>query len=149
VGGRAARAAGGLTMTVELPDDIAALFAEHDAAFAEGDAERFARVFSEDGRMLLVHSETLRGRAAIAAQFGRGFAKHDTSAWIAETELLDVIDGHACAIRSYTETLVPRDGGPRQAVVGRLVSILRREVDGRWRIAVQMNNHTRPIEELA
>ena len=135
-------------MAVDVPDDIAALFAEHDAAFAAGDADRFAGVFSEDGRMLLVHSETLRGRAAIAAQFGRGFAKHDTSAWLAETELLDLVGDHACAVRSYTETLVPRDGGPRQAVVGRLVTILRRESGGAWRITVQMNNHARPIEEL-
>jgi uncharacterized protein (TIGR02246 family) len=98
--------------------------------------------------MLLVHAETLRGHAAIAEPFRRAFEAHDTSSWLAETEMLDVIDDHACAVRSYTETLVPRDGGPRRAVVGRLVSCLRREADGRWRIAVQMNNHTRPIEEL-
>jgi uncharacterized protein (TIGR02246 family) len=135
-------------MGVPVPEEIAALFAEHDDAFAAGDADRFAGTFCEDGRMLLVHAETLRGHEQIAAQFRTAFATHDTSSWLADTDLLDVTGGHACAVRSYTETLVPYDGGPRRAVVGRLISILRREADGRWRIEVQMNNHTRPIEEL-
>jgi uncharacterized protein (TIGR02246 family) len=135
-------------MAVEVPAGIEALFAEHDAAFAAGDADRFARTFCEDGRMLLVHSETLRGHLAIAEPFRRAFETFDTSSWLARTEVLDLAGDHAWAVRSYTETLVPRDGGPRRQVVGRLVSCLRREPDGRWRIAVQMNNHTRPIEEL-
>jgi uncharacterized protein (TIGR02246 family) len=131
-----------------VPDDIAVLLEEHDAAFAAGDPLRFANTFHADGEMLLVHSETLRGRDAIADQFGRGFGRNDTSAWRATTDRVELHGQHAYLVRSYTETLVPRDGGPRLAVVGRLVTFLRRGPDGAWRISLQMNNHTRPIDEL-
>ena len=133
---------------VVVPDDIADLLEEHDAAFAAGDAIRFASTFDPDGEMLLVHSPTLRGREAIVAQFSRGFERDDTSAWLATTDRVELHGDSAYLVRSYTETLVPRAGGPRLAVVGRLVTFLRRGPDGAWRISMQMNNHSRPIEEM-
>jgi hypothetical protein len=62
--------------------------------------------------------------------------------------LVEVHDDRAYTLSTYTETLVPRGGGPRISVVGRLVTFVRRESDGAWRIAVLMNSHTRPMEEL-
>ena len=55
---------------------------------------------------------------------------------------------HAYVLLVYSETLVPRKGGPSLSVSGRLVLFLRREPDGPWRVTVVMNSHIRPVEEV-
>ena len=56
--------------------------------------------------------------------------------------------GDAYAFSTYSETLVPRQGGQSQLVVGRLVFFLHHLARDGWRIALLMNSHSRPIEHL-
>ncbi|MEW9550310.1 SgcJ/EcaC family oxidoreductase [Nonomuraea sp. NPDC050783] len=50
------------------------LFTEMEAAWAESDAERFARVFASDADFISVRCDRIDGRAAIAAAHARLFA---------------------------------------------------------------------------
>jgi uncharacterized protein (TIGR02246 family) len=119
-----------------------------DAAFASGDAEALAARFTPDARLLLLHAEAIEGRDAIRAHWARLFAQWETGAWRTEPLTLDVHGDHAYAIATYTETLVPRDPslGHRRLVRGRLVRFLRRDDDGRWRVTLALNSHSRPVE---
>ena len=134
-----------------MPDDSprSALDA-FDAAFAAGDAEALAGRFAADARLLLLHSDVIDGRDAIRAHWTLLFAAWDTSAWRTELMALDVHGDRAYAVSTYTETLVARDpsSGQRRLVRGRLVRFLRREGDGRWRVTLALNSHSRPIELL-
>jgi uncharacterized protein (TIGR02246 family) len=130
------------------PEAISALFRDLDAAFAAGDAEGYAALFCHDGVVHLHHSPPLVGREAIRERWQATSERFDTSAWKAQTERMEVHGDRAYAVRTYAETLVPIADGPRIDVAGRLVAFLRREPDGGWRVALLMNNHTRPMEEL-
>ena len=124
------------------------LLHEADAAFAAGDAERWAACFDEDGRMFLLHREALEGRAAIEEFWRASSARLDTSDWNPATDLLDVNGDRAYAFRTYTERLLNREDGARTLVRGRLVYFLRREAAGAWRIRLLMNSHSHPAEPI-
>lgn len=124
------------------------LLREANAAFAAGDAERWAACFAEDGRAILLHRESLDGRAAIREFWRAAFARMDTSAWEPITELVDVHGDHAYTYGTYTERLRNREDGSRTLVRGRLVYFLRRDTDGTWRIRLIMNSHSHPMEPI-
>jgi len=46
-------------------DRVTDLLREADAAFAAGDADRYAALFAEDAQLLLLHGQPVKGRAAI------------------------------------------------------------------------------------
>ena len=119
-----------------------------DAAFAAGDAERWAACFEEDGRAFLLHREAIEGRPAIHEYWHPFFARLDTSDWDAATDLLELHGDHAYAFRTYTERLLNREDGSRTLVRGRLVYFLRRNGAQAWRIRLIMNSHSHPMEPI-
>ena len=121
-----------------------------DDAFAAGDAAALAGLFAADARLLLLHAEAIDGRDAIRAHWERLFERYDTSAWRTEPMVIDAYQDRAYTLASYSEILVPRDGGQgqRQLVQGRLVRFLHSDIDGRWRVSLALNSHSRPVEPL-
>ena len=111
---------------------------------------RWPTQFAVDARLLLLHTEAIDGRDAIRAHWERLFERYDTSAWRTELLVIDAHDDRAWTVATYSEILVPRvDGhGQRQLVQGRLVRFLQRDVEGRWRVSLALNSHTRPVELL-
>ena len=124
------------------------LLHEADAAFAAGDAERWAACFEEDGRAFLLHRGAIEGRAAIREYWQPFFARLDTTDWNAATDLLEQHGDHAYAFRTYTERVLNREDDSRTLVRGRLVYFLRREAAGAWRIRLLMNSHSHPAEPI-
>ena len=138
-----------MTAETEREDEVRTLLREMDAAFAGGDAEAFAGLFAEDGQVFLLHRDAMVGRQAIRSSWGGFFERFDTSAWRTEHGLVETYGPHAHAFSTYTETLVPRQGdAPSRLVVGRLVFFLRHLPPQGWHIALLMNSHVRPVQEL-
>lgn len=133
----------------ETPDAaVRALIAEADAAFATGDADRWAECFAADGRNLLLHREELAGREAIREHWRASFPRFDTSAWEPLVDTVDVHGDDAYAYTTYTERLLERATGERTLVRGRLVWFLRRMPGEGWRIRLLMNSHSHPMEPI-
>ena len=128
--------------------EIHAALATFDRAFAAGDADALAERFAVDARLLLLHLPEIQGRDAIREHWAAGFARHDTSAWRTDWEIVDHHDDRATGLAVYSETLVPRGDGPRSIVNGRVVLFLQREADGEWRVTIAMNSHWIPIERV-
>lgn len=126
---------------------IIGLIAEADAAFAAGDADRYADLFTDDGAFLVLHREPALGPEAIRARLTESFARFDTSAWSPSVEFAEANGDLGHAFTTYTEHLLERRTGARTLVRGRLAWFLRRGPDGRWRIRLVMNSHSRPMEE--
>lgn len=136
-------------MTVINPEaDIRALITRADAAFAAGDADRYAALFAEDGIVLVLHSPPAEGREAIRSRWTDALARLDTSAWEPSVEFVEVQGDLAHAYTTYTERLVERATGTRILVRGRLAWFLRREADEGWRIRLLMNSHSHPMEPI-
>lgn len=132
----------------ERARDVLDVLAAMDAAFAGGDAKAFGDLFTDDGRLFLLYRDPIIGRSAVSSFWSDFFERYDTSAWRTDHGLVEVHGEHAYAFSTYTETLVPRRGGPSQLVVGRLVFFLRHVVPEGWRITLLMNSHARPVETL-
>jgi uncharacterized protein (TIGR02246 family) len=113
-------------------------------AFAAGDADALAELFAPDAQLLLLYGAAVVGRLAIREVWAGAFARNDTSAWQTERQIVDVHGDRAYALTTYTETLVPRAGGPPELVAGRLVQFLRRDADGHWLVTLALNSHVRP-----
>ena len=124
------------------------LLHEADAAFAAGNADRWAACFEEDGRIFLLHREALEGRAAIHEFWRASSVRLDTSDWNTATDVLEVHGDHAYAFRTYTERLLNREDGNRTLVRGRLAYFLRCDASGAWRIRLLMNSHSHPTEPI-
>jgi len=129
-------------------EEVAELLQAWHAAFAAGDADRFAALFTEDARLYMLHREPATGRDAIRERWASGFARFDTSAWEPHTELIEVHGDHAYAFGTYSERLLSREDGSRMLVRGRLVHFLRREQDGAWRVTLLMNSHSHPMQPI-
>jgi ketosteroid isomerase-like protein len=61
-------------------------------------------------------------------------------------ELLDEFDRAFAA--GDADALSAREPAPARVVNGRVTFFVRREADGRWRITLAMNSHSRPVEEI-
>ncbi len=128
---------------------VVALIREANAAFAAGDAERWAACFADDARMLLLHRDELAGRPAILEFWRTSFARLDTSAWEWTTEALEVEGDHADVFTVYTERLSDREADTRTRVRGRIAWWIRRQGDDAWRVTLLMNSHSHPVEPIA
>jgi uncharacterized protein (TIGR02246 family) len=131
---------------VEPTEDVLAALDRFDRAFADGDANALAECFTSDATLLIVHAPAIEGRDAIRERWAAAFARHDTSAWRTQVDVLDRHGDRAYTLTTYTETLVPREPGPWIDVRGRLIRFLRIE-DGQWRVSLVMNSHSEPMRE--
>jgi uncharacterized protein (TIGR02246 family) len=147
MGRRPARGDDGVTARA-ASDAITALLAEADSAFAAGEAERYAALFADDARLLLLHREEIIGAPAILAHWRATMPRFDLSAWEPRLVLAEEHDDRAYVHTTYTERLLTRETGERTLVRGRLIYFLRREPRHGWRIGLLMNSHSHPMEPI-
>jgi ketosteroid isomerase-like protein len=120
---------------VGTPDEIRLALELFDRAFVSGDADALSERFATDARLLLLHSEPIEERPQIHAHWARLFGAYDTGAWRTERIVTDVHGDRAYTLSTYSETLVPRDGGASLVVRGRWSCSFAtiRTVSGAWR----------------
>jgi len=128
--------------------EVGAALAEFDRRFASGDADGLTELFTVDGQLFLLHRDAMVGRPAIRGHWAQFFAEYDASSWRTERQIVDVHGDHAYTLSIYSERLVPRAGGPKRDVRGRLILFMRREASGSWQVTLAMNSHIRPVEEV-
>jgi uncharacterized protein (TIGR02246 family) len=133
-----------MTSGPDAEREIVALLDRFDRAFAAGDADALAALFTDDARLLLLHRDAVEGRPAIRELWSTSFDEFDPAAWQAEHRIEALYDDLACTLGTYTETLVERRGPTLVDVWGRVVFFLRRDPADGWRIALAMNSHSRP-----
>jgi ketosteroid isomerase-like protein len=114
--------------SVSLPDPLARVLADYEAAWSSKDASALASLFAEDGFVLPNGASPVRGRARIQQHYlGQGGPLSLRAlAFATEGPVGYIIGAYA------------RDkGGPD---VGKFTLTLRREADGRWLIVSDMDN---------
>jgi ketosteroid isomerase-like protein len=114
--------------TGELPGELARVLRDYEAAWRDGDGARMAALFTEDGFAIQGGRPIARGRSAIAAGITRPGGALQLVAYAYATSG-DV--GHIVGGYRYPES----KGTP-----GRFVLALRRDANGRWLIAADLDN---------
>lgn len=114
--------------TVELPGNLARVLRDYEVAWQAGDGTRLAEVFTSDGFILPNGRLPKRGTAAIrASHTSPGGALQLVAFSYATSDTVGYIVGGY----RYPDTVGPG---------GKFVLALRRDPQGRWRIAADIEN---------
>jgi ketosteroid isomerase-like protein len=135
---RAAVGAGADSLpSVTLPPALARVLRDYERAWLAGDAAALAALFAEDGFVLQGGRPPVRGRAAIQAAYaGQGGAPLRLRALAYATG--DTV-GYIIGAYGYA---------PEQGDIGKFTLTLRRAPNGRWLIASDMDNMSRPARRM-
>jgi hypothetical protein len=113
---------------ITLPGELDRVLRDYEAAWKAGDGERLAALFTDDGMALQSGSLPKRGRSNIAASIRGpgGDLRLHAIAYGTSDSVGYIIGGYR----------YPESTGPG----GKFLLALRRDADGRWLIAADMDN---------
>ncbi len=117
--------------SVALPADLDRVLRDYEKAWQARDAEGLARLFTEDGFVLSNGKPAVRGRSAIRTAYSDGGGPLSLRAFAYST------DGSVgYIIGAYAESKDAPD-------IGKFVLALRKDAEGRWLIAADIDNANR------
>lgn len=136
-------------MTLERTEDsdvarIYDLWREYGAAATAGDLHRWIDLWIEDGIQMAPDAPARVGKEVIRAQMQPLFELFDTRMAVYPDEV-QVLGEQAYTHGSYEFVMAPMEGGDSTQVKGKFLTILRRQADGSWKIAVDCFNHDAPL----
>jgi ketosteroid isomerase-like protein len=114
--------------SVPLPEDLARVLTDYEAAWAAKDAAKLAALFAEDGFVLSSGVPPVRGRAAIEKHYtGQGGPLALRAFAFAREGSVGFILG----------AFAQQRGGPE---IGKFTLTLKKDANGRWLIQSDMDN---------
>lgn len=116
----------------DLPPEIARVLADYERAWAAGDEDALAALFTPDGYVLSNHAAPVRGRDAIRAAY------EEAGGPLALTALHTEMDGHL----AYVVGVYAAERGDQPG--GKFVLVLERGHHGEWFIAADIDNAIAP-----
>jgi uncharacterized protein (TIGR02246 family) len=102
-------------------------------ATAAGDLDTVLSLMSEEAIFLLPGQEPMRGREAFAAGF-KGALQHFRLEGVSDIQEIRVSGDHAYCWNHLSMTMTPLQGGEPKKRAGNILSVFRREADGKWRL---------------
>jgi len=120
---------------------------EYVSAWKAADAERLADLYTTDALVLYPNQPGVEGRDAIHAYFKAFFAEFVQEDFELTSAEVEIVGPWAFDRGAYRWKASPRAGGDPIADYGKYLVILRREPDGGWKIARDMDNSDRPLAQ--
>ena len=118
-------------------------------AWKAADAGQLAELYTADAFVLYPNQPAVAGRDAILAYFKSFFAEFAQEDFGLTSEELEVVGPWAFDRGTYRWKGVPRAGGDAVEDNGKYLVILRRQADGSWKVARDMDNSDRPLAQSA
>lgn len=122
---------------------IARLWDEFEAAATAGDLARWINLWTEDGLQMPPGAPRRVGRASIRAEMKPMFDLFDTRMAV-YPDKTQVLGDMAFTHGMYEVTMTPKEGGDRLEIKGKFLTILHKQIDGSWKIAIDCFNSDRP-----
>lgn len=120
------------------------LWREYAAAATAGDLARWIALWTEDGIQMPPGAARRAGREQIKSEMRPLFDLFDTQMAIYPDEI-QVLGEQAYVHGLYEFVMTPKEGGDGTKVKGKFLTILRKQSDGPWRIAVDCFNYDAPL----
>ena len=130
----------------ETEADVEAINSLRDEFIAldnAGDAAGLASLYTNDAVLMPPNQAAVTGNQAIESWFQTTFDQFTTEFTVASEEL-EVVGDWAFDWGAYMTALTPRAGGEPTEDRGKYIVILRKQVDGSWRIAHDIWNSDNP-----
>jgi|SoiMethySBSTD1v2_1073268.scaffolds.fasta_scaffold18130_3 uncharacterized protein (TIGR02246 family) len=116
-------------------------------AWKAGDVGRISGLYTDDGVVMYPDQPPVVGRPAISEFFKGFFSEFDALDFQLASSEIVVTDDWAFDRGTYRWKAKPKKGGAPRDDDGKYLVILRRESDGRWRVARDMDNSDRPAAQ--
>lgn len=123
--------------------EISELWKEYVAAATAGDLERWINLWTEDGIQMPPDAPRRVGRALIRAEMKPLFDLFNTRMAIYPDET-QVSRDQAFTHGLYEVAMTPKEGGDSLEFKGKFLTILRKQADDSWKIAIDCFNHDTP-----
>jgi uncharacterized protein (TIGR02246 family) len=122
---------------------------EYAASWTAGDAARISGLYTDDAIVMYPDQPPISGRAAISEYFKGFFTDFEALDFQLASSEIVVAGDFAYDRGTYRWKAKPKKGGAPLDDDGKYLVILRRESDGRWRVARDMVNSDRPAAPAA
>jgi uncharacterized protein (TIGR02246 family) len=120
------------------------LWNEMAAAANEGDMERWMALWSEDGIQMPPGAPRRVGKAAIRGAMQASFERFAPRKARIRPEEIRILGDRAYAHGTYEYEMAPKEGGETKGYAGMFLSILEKQVDGSWKIAIDCRSYDTP-----
>ncbi len=127
----------------DMAADVAAIGKVRDAygaAFKAGDAAALAALYTSDASSMTNGQPTAQGTAAIQAAIAGMSGMASSQELTITAEKTDVSGDLAYDRGTFKQTMTLKTGGEPVTQEGRYIVVLKRQADGSWKIAEEINN---------
>lgn len=121
------------------------VFEEYASAGAAGDLERWMSLWSADSKRLAPNAPASMGAQEIRVAVGPVFELFDFEEFIVNPEEVRIFGDHAYSLGTYSFLMAPKAGGDTIEDSGKFLTILEKQADGSWKIAVDSFNTSLPL----
>lgn len=142
----AARGEKGKDVERNLTSDVAeinALWDEYAAAATAGNMERWIALWNEGGIQMPPGAMKRAGKALIHSEMQPLFDLFDMQVAIYPDEI-QVLGDQAFSHGSYEFAMTPKEGGDRIGIKGKFLTVLQKQANGSWKIAIDCFNYDTP-----
>ncbi len=122
------------------------LWNEYAAAVNSGDMERWNSLWIKDSLQMPPGAPTRVGQEQIRRQMQPLFDQFNTNKMAIHTEEVRIFRNQAYAHGTYKFELTSKGAGRTMCYSGKFLSILEKQIDGSWKIAIDCHNYDAPSE---
>jgi len=119
------------------------LWDEFAAAMNAGDLERWIDLWIEEGIQMPPETPRRAGRTLIRSEMKPSFDLFDMQMAIYPDDI-QVLGDQAFTHGLYELVMIPKEGGDRIEIKGKFLTILKKQVGGSWKIAIDCFNNDAP-----
>lgn len=127
--------------------EVRTLYQQLLAGWNKRNAYEFAALFAEDGHVIGFDGSQYNGRAEIESEIGQIFADHPTAAYVGKIREVRFLSPEVAVLRAVVG-MVPPGQSDLNPAVNTIQTVVAREHEGWWRIALFQNTpaqfHGRP-----
>ena len=121
------------------------LWNEYADACHAGDLERWMALWIDDGIQMPPDVPRRVGKELIRDGMQPVFDQFNMSNMTIQTEEVQILGDLAYSHGTHTFDMTPKDGGETVSMSGKFLDILKKRVDGSWKIAIDCHNYNMPV----
>ena len=116
-------------------------------AWRAANADQIVDLYTDDAWVLYPNQPALTGRSEILAHFKSFFAEFKQEEWELTSAEMEIVGPWAFDRGTYRWKGVARAGGDPMDDYGKYLVVLKRQPDGGWKVARDMDNSDRPVSQ--
>lgn len=144
-GAIAAAASSGTDSEADVAADVAQVrevWNEYEASVNAEDLERWSALWIENGVQMPPDEPRHIGKELILAAAEPGFELFDFEEFTINPDEIQILGDQAYSHGTYGFSMTPNEGGDTIEVNGKFLTILQKQSDGSWKLAVDIFNYS-------